>query len=113
MSDSPERMVAMVVRVASPGSPAFQLRKGEQGISVFDPAAVDPLLSEDEILAAFRPGSIVIYRSVAVIEEHGLQLEHTPGAESLPERLRTAHREIGPGVGMDRPAFKVALRNLE
>lgn len=48
--------LAVVVRVATPGQPAFQLRKGEQGISVFDPAAVDPPLTEDEILAAFRPG---------------------------------------------------------
>lgn len=76
-------------------------------------AAVDPPLTEDEILAAFRPGSIVVYRPASVIEEHGLQLLPTPGAESLPERLRAAHREIGAGEGMDRPTFKAALRNLE
>ncbi len=68
MSDSPERTVAVVVRGGSPGQPAFQLRKGEQGVSVFDPAAVEPPLSEDEILGAFRPGSVVLYRAVAVIE---------------------------------------------
>jgi hypothetical protein len=113
MSDTAERVVAVVVRVGSPGLPAFQLRKGEQGISVFDPAGVDPPLTEDEILASFRLGSVVLYRLVSVIEEHGLQIVPTPGANALPERLRTAHREIGPGAGMDRPAFKAALRNLE
>lgn len=109
----PSERSRFVVRVGSPGQPAFQLRKGEQGISVFDPAAVDPPLSEAEILTAFRPGSVVIYRAVAVIEEHGLQLATTPGAESLPERMRIAHCEIVPGAEMDRPAFKTALRNLE
>ncbi len=113
MSDPTERVVAVVVRVASPGQPAFQLRKGEQGISVFNPAQVDPPLSEDEILAAFRPGSVVIFRSVAVIEEHGLLVLPSAGAASLPERLCAAHCEIGPGIGMERPAFKAALRNLE
>lgn len=80
---------------------------------MFDPSSVDPPLSEAEILAAFRPGSTVIYRAVAVIEEHGLQIAATLGAESLPERLRAAHCEIVPGAGMERPAFKTALRNLE
>ncbi|QJW95697.1 hypothetical protein [Frigoriglobus tundricola] len=113
MSAPTERVVAVVVRVASPGQPAFQLRKGEHGISVFDPAGGDPPLTEDEILAAFRPGSVVIFRTVSVIEEHGLLVIPTAGAESLPERLRTAHCEIEPGIGMDRPAFKAALRNPE
>lgn len=61
----------------------------------------------------FAPGSVAITRPVSVIEEHGLQLLPTPGAESLPGRLRAAHREMGAGEGMDRPTFKAALRNLE
>lgn len=42
-----------VVRVCMPGQPAFQLRKGEEGISAFDPDAVDPPLTENEILDCF------------------------------------------------------------
>jgi hypothetical protein len=106
-------VVAVVVRVGVPGHPLFQLRKGELGLSVFDPAGSDPPLTEQEILDAFRPGSVVVYRPVAVIEEHGLRVVPVPGAEVLPDRLRAAHREIVPGPEMDRAAFKAALRNLE
>ena len=52
----------MLVRVAAPGRPAFQLRKGEEGISVFDMGAVDPPLTEGEILSAFRPGGVAVYK---------------------------------------------------
>lgn len=84
----------VVVRVATPGQPALQLRKGEEGLSVFAPDVLDPPLSEDEILAAFRPGSVALLRTSAQVAEHGLALVLTPGAETLPERLRTAHYEI-------------------
>jgi hypothetical protein len=113
MAGEPERVVAIVARVATPGHPAFQLRKGEEGLSVFDPHAVDPPLAEAEILEPFRPGSVVLYRTVAQITEVGLTLAVTEGAEVLPERLRAAHREIVPGPGMARPAFKAALKLLE
>ena len=36
----------MLIRVADPGMPAFQLRKGEPGLSVFDTDAVTPPLTE-------------------------------------------------------------------
>ena len=50
----------MVLRVTEPGHPTFQLRKGEEGLSVFDPVAVAPPLTTVEILENFRPGSFVI-----------------------------------------------------
>jgi hypothetical protein len=106
-------MVAIVVRVGTPGHPAFQLRKGEVGLSVFDPSAVDPPLGSEEILESFREGSVLITRPIAFIEELGLLLESIPGAESLPDRLRFAHREIHPGPGMTRNQFKVSLKELE
>src|ERR1700722_8465189 len=106
-------MATEVFRVGTPGQPSFQLRKGETGGPVFDPMRVDPPLTEDEIVQAFRPGSVVISRAVSEIQECGLQIIATPGADALPERLRAAHCEIVPGVEMDRPSFKLALRKLE
>lgn len=103
----------VIVRVATPGMPAFQLRKGEDGISVFAPSAVDPALSEDEVLGCFRHGSILIAISVADIGTRGLKLVRVEGAESLPARLRAAHHEIRLGDGMSRDEFKRALRGLE
>src|SRR2546422_711621 len=46
----------MILRVAEAGKPAFQLRKGEEGLSVFDSGAVDPPLTDAEVLSCFRPG---------------------------------------------------------
>lgn len=103
----------MVVRVSEPGRPAFQLRKGEEGLSVFDLEAVEPPLTESEILEAFRPGSQTVARSVAEVEARGLRVAPIPGAGALPERLRAAHVEIQPGPGMTRAEFKQALKELE
>jgi hypothetical protein len=105
--------VPTVVRVAEVGKPAFGLRKGEEGISVFDPDAVQPPLSEQEILASFRTGSQVLVRTAADIVARGLQIVPVEGAQNLPERLRQAHREIRPGIAMSRAAFKQQLRELE
>jgi hypothetical protein len=102
-----------VVRVTELGRPAFQLRKGEEGISVFDPRAVDPPLTGAEILASFRPGSVLIERDVTTIEAKGLRVVPVEGAGELPERLRQAHREIQAGPGMTRNQFKNALKELE
>jgi hypothetical protein len=112
LAESLEQRFAVVVRVATPGHPAFQLRKGEEGLSVFDPDAVDPALGEDEILEAFRPGSIVVYRTKSRIEELGLVIAEVDGGDALPTRLRSAHCEIRQG-GMERLQFKHALRELE
>lgn len=113
MGDRSDRVVAVVARVGTPGHPAFQLRKGEEGLSVFDPASVDPPLTEAELLDAFRPGSVVVYRTVGQIVAVGLAVAPTDGADVLPDRLRAAHCEIVPGPGMTRPGFKAALRMLE
>lgn len=48
------------LRVATPGKPAFQLKPGEEGISVFDPLLVEPSLTQEEVLSAFRQGSIAL-----------------------------------------------------
>jgi hypothetical protein len=108
-----DRLVAVVVRVGTPGRPCFQLRAGEAGLSVFDPAAVEPPLAEDELLAPFRPGSVLVYRTYAEVAAAGLAVAVTDGADVLPDRLRAAHREIVAGPGQARPAFKAALKLLE
>lgn len=105
--------LAVVVRVATPGQPAFQLRKGELGLSVFDVNGVDPPLTEDELLAQFRPGSVVVYRTLDELTDAGLEVAETPGADELPDRLRVAHRELVPPPAMTRVAFKTALKSLE
>src|SRR5262245_36958370 len=53
----------MFIRVGQEGKPAFQLRKGEEGLSVFDLEAVDPPLTESEVLDAFRAGCITVARA--------------------------------------------------
>ena len=113
MSDATEPSVAVVIRVATPDHPAFQLRKGEEGLSVFDPDAVDPALTEEEILDAFKPGSIVVLRSFSLIALLGLDIVACEGADTLPNRLRIAHRELRPSRGISRGTFKAALRDLE
>lgn len=113
MDEAPEPSPPSIVRIAVPGQPAFQLRKGEEGISVFDMTAADPVLTADEILTNFRLGCQLIARAITVIESKGLCVAAVEGAESLPERLRKAHREIRPGTGMTREQFKRALRELE
>ena len=82
-------------------------------MSVFDPSVVEPPLTLEEILDAFRPGSNLIARSVEEIEGKGLRVVPIIGAESLPERLRIAHAEIRPAPQMIRAEFKQALRGLE
>lgn len=104
---------AIVVRVAMVGMPAFQLRKGEEGLSVFDPAEVDPPLTEPEILDSFRDGSYVVVRAVDDVESRGLRVELIEGAAGLTDRLREAHRELRPAPGMGRSEFKAALKGLE
>ena len=103
----------MILRVAEIGRPAFQLRRGEEGISVFDSEAVDPPLTDAELLNCFRPGSILVSKSLAEIQAKGLIVVALPGAATLPPRLQAAHAEIRPGTGMNRPLFKQALKDLE
>jgi len=103
----------MLIRVTEPGKPAFQLRGGEQGLSVFDDEAMDPPLTESEVLANFRPGSHVAARSLAEVHAKGLEVVPVPGAAPLSLRLRDAHMEIRAGQGMTRSQFKEALKELE
>ena len=103
----------IVIRVITPGRPAFQLQKGEAGLSVFDLTGVSPPLTDPEILRSFRPGSITVARTIGEIESAGLSVVATPGDPRLPVRLQQAHAEIVPGAGMTRGQFKTALKGLE
>lgn len=102
-----------LIRVAEAGRPAFQLRPGEEGISIFDPSAVGPALTESEILDAFRTGSQLVECSLVEIEDHGLRVVPIEGADWLPLRLRQAHAEIRPAPGMTRSQFKKTHKELE
>jgi hypothetical protein len=103
----------MFIRVTESGRPGFQLRKGEEGLSVFDAEAVDPRLAEAEILEVFRAESQLVSRMRDEIEAKGLLVVTVPGSASLPTRLRSAHAEIRKGPGMTRGQFKQALQELE
>lgn len=101
------------IRVGEAGRPSFQLRAGELGISVFDLEAVEPPLTESEVLECFRAESEVVIRSKEAIERAGLTVVPVVGADLLPVRLQAAHAEIRPGPGMTRVQFKRALRSME
>ena len=98
-----------VHRVFEEGKPKFQLRKGEEGLSVFD---ADMLL-DDEILANFRPGSRLTTQPLRFIESFGLKIKKTRGDGNLPQSLQENHWEIRPGDAMTRNQFKDALNSLE
>ena len=99
-----------VHRVVTPGKAQFQLRSGEQGLSVFDASKVSP----GDILSAFREGSQLTTKTVKEIEGLGLKVEKTPGDANLPQHLQEAHMEIRPGPNMTtRPKFKQAIKKLE
>jgi hypothetical protein len=98
-----------VHRVFEDGKPKFQLRKGEEGLSVFD---ADKLLEED-ILPNFRPGSRLTTQHCQFIESFGLKIAKTPGDSSLPQKPQENHWQIHPGDAMTRNQFKAALKMLE
>ena len=83
--------------MSEPGRPAFQLRKGEEGVSVFDLDAVQPPLTANEILDRFRSGSVPVSRSLAEIEAKGLRVVSALGAELNSDLTTEArrHREDG------------------
>ena len=98
-----------VHRVYNAGKPRFQLRQGEEAISVFDAEKLTPL----DILPSFRPGSLIATPKISTIESFGLTVVHTPGDAKLPQLLQDNHMDIRPGIGMTRKQFKAALRALE
>ena len=97
------------MRVVEPGKPQFQLKQGEEGLSIFDSNKVGP----GDILPSFREGSQTVSRSIKDITDCGLTCVSTPGHPSLPKILQDAHMEIRPGQGMTRKQFKKAIKKLE
>ncbi len=98
-----------VHRVITPGKPQFQLRKGEEGLSVFDASKV----STEDVLPHFREGSQTVTKPFSEIESHGLTVQKTPGDPSLPQHLQDAHMEITKPTSMSRDQFKQAIKKLE
>ena len=113
MSEPVQATSTNLFRVGMPGGYAFQLRPGEEGLSVFAEDGVDPLLTETEVLASFRTDSIIRTRSQHETMVAGLEVVAVEGTDNLPDRLRQSHRELRPGQGMTRAQFKQALRRLE
>jgi hypothetical protein len=95
--------------VYNPGKPRFQLRKGEEAISVFDAEKATPA----DILPSFRSGSLISTHAISTIESFGLVVLHTPGDPKLPQLLQDNHMDIRPVDGMNRDQFKAALKALE
>jgi hypothetical protein len=98
-----------VHRVYNAGKPRFQLRQGEEAISVFDAEKLTPA----DILPSFRPGSLIATQAISTIESFGLIVVHTPGDPKLPKLLQDNHMDIRPGDGMTRNQFKAAPKALE
>ena len=96
-------------RVYNAGKPRFQLRQGEEGLSVFDADKVTPA----DILPSFRPDSLVTTHEISTIESFGLSVVRTAGNPALPRLLQENHMEIRPIEGLTRKQFKEALRRLE
>lgn len=99
-------------RVATPGKKAFELRQGENGISVFHQKGLDPHISDAELLEEFREDSRIVKISYKDLIRMGFTVEWVEGDEALPQRLREAHYEIRPGEGMNRNAFKKKIKEL-
>jgi len=108
-SGRPHEKPVRVHRVFEKGKPRFQLRQGEEGVSVFDARKVKP----EDILPSFREGSLVTTQDTETIESFGLQVVKTPGDPRLPRLLQENHAVILAGNGMTRKQFKQALKALE
>jgi len=112
-----ETNIPRVHRVFEPGKPRFQLRPGEEGLSVFDAQSVNA----EDILPHFRPGSLITTKDIALIKSFGLNVIKTQGDPNLPTLLQERHYEIRPGAEMVespggptiRTQFKAALKKLE
>lgn len=98
-----------VKRVYEIGKPRYQLRQGEEGLSIFDAK-----ISDVTILAKFRAGAKIDLKSVNEIESKGLKVVQTHGdCEYLQDDdLEDNHWEIQPESGMTRSQFKAVLKAL-
>jgi hypothetical protein len=65
----PTVSAGIYLRVSTPGMGVFQLRKGEEGISIFDPEMVDPPLTQEEVLQAFSRGSIIRVSKTQIVDK--------------------------------------------
>jgi hypothetical protein len=97
------------LRVVEAGKPQFQLRSGEEGLSVF----LESQTPASQVLPAFRQGSQAVGRTIQQIEALELRVMRTQGDPNLPAALQENHFEIRPGPDMTRNQFKVALKKLE
>lgn len=100
---------ALVKRVYESGKPKYQLRQGEEGLSIFDAKIPDVA-----ILAKFRASADIDTKSVDEIESKGLTVVQTHGdCEYLQnDELEDNHWEIRPEPEMTRSQFKAALKTL-
>lgn len=100
---------ALVKRVYENGKPQYQLRHGEEGLSIFDAQ-----ISDVSILVKFRAGAKIDLKSVNEIESKGLKVVQTHGdCEHLQDdELEDNHWEIRPQPGMTRSQFKAVLKTL-
>jgi len=98
-----------VKRVYVNGYPQYQLRQGEEGLSIFDAK-----ISDADILGKFRSGSMIEIKRTDEIESKGLIVLQTHGdcAHFQNDELEDNHCEIRPGPGMNRSQFKVTLKTL-
>lgn len=98
-----------VSRVVEEGQPKYQLKSGEEGLSVF------ANMSDQEVMdsANWRDGSSIDKKSVADLEDKGLTVEQTHGdCDFLDDKGQDNHFEIRPGQGMTRNEFKKIIKEL-
>lgn|GEM_PF-2755703 len=96
-------------RVYENGHPKYQLRQGEEGLSIFDAK-----ISDADILGKFRTGNKIEMKSIDEIESKDLRVLQTHGdcVHFQNDELEDNHWEIRPGPDMNRSQFKVVLKTL-
>jgi YD repeat-containing protein len=99
--DNDDDETTIFLRATNPGDGDFERRDGEPlDISVFKNTAVDPPITDAEVLESFtKPGTGVTRVTEAEIEAADLVVVPTFGDASLPPRLREAHQSIQPKPG--------------
>lgn len=98
-----------VSRVVEEGQPKYQLKSGEEGLSVFAGMSDTAILGA----AAWREGSSVETKKVSDIEAAELTLVQTHGdCDFLNEDGQDKHWEIRMAEGDTRNEFKAKLKSL-